>query len=94
MILPPLIASLSPLTASRFDSLSPFRRGLRLPATAVEYAQKYRKDPFDETTLYIVHGLLHLLGYDDLNEEDRKKMRKAEARHMRQLKKLRLHLTS
>lgn len=64
------------------------------PATAVEYAQKYQKDPFDETTLYLVHGILHLLGYDDLNEEDRKKMRKAEARHMRKLKKLRLHLTS
>jgi probable rRNA maturation factor len=64
------------------------------PATAVEYAAKHHKDPFEETTLYIVHGLLHLLGYDDLNREDRKQMKQAEARHMRKLKKLCLQLTS
>lgn len=39
-------------------------------------------DPYLETTLYLVHGLLHLLGYDDLEEEERKKMRVAEKRHM------------
>jgi probable rRNA maturation factor len=31
-----------------------------------------------ETTLYLVHGLLHLLGFDDLEEKDRKKMRREE----------------
>lgn len=64
------------------------------PATAIEYALKYRKDAWEETTLYIVHGLLHLLGYDDLEAEDRKQMKQAEARHMRKLKKLHLQLTS
>lgn len=63
------------------------------PATAKEYASKNRRDPFEETTLYIVHGILHLLGYDDLQEDDRKEMKKAEGRHMRKIKKLRLQLT-
>jgi probable rRNA maturation factor len=36
------------------------------PATAVEYAQHHSTDPYEETSLYIVHGLLHLMGYDDL----------------------------
>ena len=56
------------------------------PAIAVEYAEKHQKNPLEETTLYLVHELLHLIGYDDLNPEDRKEMRKAEARHMRKLK--------
>lgn len=64
------------------------------PATALAYAGKYRKDPLEETTLYIVHGLLHLIGYDDIDNDDRKEMKKAEARHMRQLKKLHLQMTS
>ncbi|MBV08474.1 rRNA maturation RNase YbeY [Rubinisphaera sp.] len=32
----------------------------------------------DECTLYILHGILHLLGYDDLNESDQIIMRKKE----------------
>ena len=63
------------------------------PATAIEYAKKNQKDPLEETTLYIVHGLLHLMGYDDLNGEDRKIMQKSQTAHMRKLKKLRLQLT-
>ncbi|ADE54154.1 rRNA maturation RNase YbeY [Coraliomargarita akajimensis] len=31
-----------------------------------------------ELSLYLVHGWLHLAGYDDLNEADRAEMRKAE----------------
>ncbi|NCG08499.1 MAG: rRNA maturation RNase YbeY [Verrucomicrobia bacterium] len=31
-----------------------------------------------ELALYLAHGWLHLLGYDDRNEPDRKKMRAAE----------------
>lgn len=48
------------------------------PEVAIEYAQKNEKDPLEETALYIVHGLLHLLGYDDLTPSDRAKMRSAE----------------
>lgn len=64
------------------------------PATAIKYAEKHQKDPYEETTLYIVHGLLHLMGYDDLNDEDRKIMRKTQTAHMKKLKKLRLQLTA
>jgi len=33
----------------------------------------------DELLLYVVHGLLHLLGYDDHEEEDTRRMRQREA---------------
>jgi probable rRNA maturation factor len=36
-----------------------------------------------ELTLYIVHGWLHLAGYDDLNPAAKRAMRRAEARAMR-----------
>jgi probable rRNA maturation factor len=38
-----------------------------------------------EITLYIVHGWLHLAGYDDRTPESRRRMRGAEARAMRLL---------
>jgi probable rRNA maturation factor len=36
---------------------------------AVATAREIGGDPYDEAALYIVHGLLHLCGYDDSNEE-------------------------
>lgn len=36
------------------------------------------EDPYIETTLYIVHSILHLLGYDDIASKDRALMRKKE----------------
>jgi probable rRNA maturation factor len=33
----------------------------------------------DELLLYVVHGLLHLLGYDDQTPEDRRRMRQRES---------------
>jgi probable rRNA maturation factor len=36
----------------------------------------------DELTLYVVHGWLHLAGYDDLKPLLKKEMRRAEARAM------------
>ena len=35
----------------------------------------------DELTLYVIHGTLHLLGYDDKQEEDRVEMRAAERKY-------------
>ena len=55
------------------------------PKTAIEYAAKYKKNPYDELALYIVHGLLHLLGYDDIEIVERKKMRRAEKKHLQAL---------
>ncbi len=50
------------------------------PKTAVDYALKNDGDVYLETTLYLVHGMLHLLGLDDIEEDDRQKMRAAEQR--------------
>ena len=62
------------------------------PYTAILYAEKNQKDPYLETTLYLIHGLLHLLGYDDIENIERKKMRQAEKRNMKNLAKLGLEL--
>lgn len=64
------------------------------PETALKYSAKHDSDPLEETTLYIVHGLLHLLGFDDLQPADRKAMRAEERRVMRVLKEQKLVLTS
>ncbi|HSW87457.1 MAG TPA: rRNA maturation RNase YbeY [Rhabdochlamydiaceae bacterium] len=50
------------------------------PEVAVEYARTKNKDPYAETTLYLIHGLLHLAGYDDLQAAERRKMRAMERR--------------
>ncbi len=41
--------------------------------------------PERELALYVVHGVLHLCGFDDHDEEDRAAMRRAEARVLAQL---------
>jgi len=48
------------------------------PKVALDYAKRHGVDPYRETVLYIVHGLLHLLGYDDLKPSERKVMRRKE----------------
>lgn len=58
------------------------------PETAILYANNNDCDAYQELTLYVVHGLLHLLGYDDIETSDIEKMRAAEERHMKNLKKL------
>lgn len=62
------------------------------PKVALEYAQKKGLDPKGEVALYIIHGILHLLGYDDLEPKERKTMRKKEKSCMRQLEKLKISL--
>lgn len=49
---------------------------------ALEAAQEVGIDPRDELALYIVHGLLHLRGFDDLNEADAARMRERENLHL------------
>jgi probable rRNA maturation factor len=53
------------------------------PKTAILYSQCHQTDAYDELALYIVHGLLHCLGYDDIDPKDRREMRKEEARMMK-----------
>ena len=53
---------------------------------AERFAKKTRRDFSEELTLYLVHGWLHLAGYDDRKPRQRQVMRRAEARAMRFLK--------
>lgn len=62
------------------------------PATAIDYAAKHKGNAYQETSLYIVHSLLHLMGYDDIEDEDISLMRQAEERHMNNLQLLGLQL--
>ncbi len=50
-------------------------------------AEERSLDLSEELSLYLVHGILHVAGYDDLNPEDIIKMRKAEAQCISALKK-------
>ncbi len=56
------------------------------PETACNYVKKHGGIFYEEITLYIVHGLLHLLGYDDIDEADCRIMREREHYHMENLK--------
>src|SRR5260370_12005113 len=38
-----------------------------------------------ELALYVIHGLLHLCGYDDKSETEARKMREQERRYLREL---------
>ena len=53
--------------------------------TAARYAREHSRDFSAELTLYLVHGWLHLAGYDDLTPSKKRLMRRAEARAMRRL---------
>ena len=53
--------------------------------TAAKEAKKRKKDLQDELDLYFVHGILHLLGYDDEKPRARKKMKDKEKELMENL---------
>ncbi|NGX50220.1 MAG: Endoribonuclease YbeY [Chlamydiae bacterium] len=48
------------------------------PEVALEYSQKHNLSPQRELSLYIVHGLLHLLGFDDRDRSSEPIMRDEE----------------
>ncbi len=52
---------------------------------AVEQAARYGWSPLEELLLYVIHGTLHLVGYDDLTEEDRAVMRRQESHYLQGL---------
>lgn len=45
---------------------------------AIRQAQKRGHKPESELALYVVHGLLHNLGFDDIDKEDAQKMHRME----------------
>jgi len=50
--------------------------------TAVASAPGFGLEPRDELLLYVVHGMLHLVGFDDLTPDKRAEMREQERAHM------------
>lgn len=48
------------------------------PDVALENAKRFKTSIFYELNLYIIHTILHLIGYDDIKEKDIVLMRKKE----------------
>lgn len=63
------------------------------PEVAIEYVETNGGNKYQETTLYVIHGLLHLMGYDDIQENDIMRMRAAEKKHQDNLKSQNLILS-
>ncbi len=55
------------------------------PKVAIEYGKKHGLNAYEEVTRYLVHGLLHLIGFDDIIPEERSKMQRKENRCMKLL---------
>jgi len=52
--------------------------------TALRQAKRFRSNVDRELTLYVIHGILHLLGYKDRKKAARLKMRQKERELLRQ----------
>lgn len=55
------------------------------PDVATAAAGRYGTTPATELLLYVVHGLLHAAGHDDLVPGAKRRMRRAEKRVLRRL---------
>jgi len=53
---------------------------------AIKNAKEFKTTPYHELTLYIIHTILHLIGYDDINKDEVKIMRKKENYYLKLLK--------
>lgn len=62
------------------------------PAFALRYCEQNGGDPYEETTLYLIHTLLHLLGYNDIEPIEENEMRKEEKQALDHLKEKHLLL--
>ena len=54
---------------------------------AVRQARRFRTTWHSELSRYLVHGVLHLLGHDDLHDRSRRVMKREEARLLRALER-------
>lgn len=52
---------------------------------AAQVASDYGWSPDDELLLYVIHGTLHLAGYDDHSDEERAAMRERETHYLASL---------
>ena len=53
---------------------------------AIKNAFEFKTTPYHELTLYVIHTILNLIGYDDINKEEVKLMRKKENYYLNLLK--------
>jgi probable rRNA maturation factor len=58
------------------------------PKTALTYSKHHRTDPLEELYRYVVHCILHLIGYDDLQASERARMKRKERTLLLAVKKL------
>ena len=56
------------------------------PKTALAYSKRLGIDPYEELYRYVVHCILHLIGYDDIQPADRAKMKRKERACLKELK--------
>jgi len=63
------------------------------PQVAKEYVEEHGGNIYEEITLYVVHGFLHLLGLDDTTAAARKKMRAEEKKWLKLLEKNNLSIS-
>jgi probable rRNA maturation factor len=54
--------------------------------TALRIAAQSGQPPLDELLLYIVHGVLHLCGYDDQEDKERERMYERQKKYLDELK--------
>jgi len=50
--------------------------------TAAQSAQRFGWAAADELLLYVIHGTLHLAGYDDLDDDEQQRMRERERHYL------------
>jgi len=50
---------------------------------AVYNSRNFKTTPLYESYLYVIHGILHILGYDDRTAKDRALMRKKEKEYLK-----------
>ncbi|MES2121524.1 MAG: rRNA maturation RNase YbeY [Chlamydiota bacterium] len=55
------------------------------PKVALAYASKYKIPPLHEVLRYVIHCLLHLIGYDDLTPKERTQMKRKERQCLKML---------
>ena len=53
--------------------------------TAITAAAERGHEASEELLLYVIHGILHLCGYDDLSEKKQKVMKQKEAEYLNKL---------
>ena len=55
------------------------------PKTAIHYAKQHKINPYEELYRYIIHCLLHLIGYTDIQATERAKMKRKERSCLKKL---------